>query len=205
MRLRSFSPFANLLLLLCCHQCQALVGNAIPHTSTRMRTRQLLAVAAATYTVRLPKPLGIQFEENVPGQPRGVSVAGLVPGGNAERDGRVLVGDTLVRVSAVSFGGQSALLTLGTGQQYTSFQRDLIPATKLNFDTIMGAIGSNEGRYGYTDVVMELRHTPASVPRPAASRVQRFDGDKADVQWDAARGVTSNGRSTPIRPGKDNF
>ena len=112
----------------------------------------------------------------------------------------------LVRVSAVSFGGQSAIVTLGAGQQYTSFQRDLIPATKLDFDTIMGAIGSNEGRYGYTDVVMEFRHTQASVPRPVAtSRAQRFDVDKADVQWDAARGAVSNGKSTPLRPGKDNF
>ena len=33
----------------------------------------------------------------------------------------------------------------------------------------MAAIGSNEGRYGYTDVVLELAHTDASKPRAVPS------------------------------------
>lgn len=32
----------------------------------------------ATYSVRLPKPLGIVFEESEPGEPQGVVVGGLV-------------------------------------------------------------------------------------------------------------------------------
>ena len=65
---------------------------------------------------------------------------------NAEKDGRILVGDRLTRVSAVSFAGQSALVQLGSGQQYTSFKRELIPVTAMDFDTIMAAIASNDAK-----------------------------------------------------------
>ena len=44
-------------------------------------------------SVTLPVPLGIIFEETEPGSNKGVVVASLVPGGNADLDGRVLVGD----------------------------------------------------------------------------------------------------------------
>ena len=66
-------------------------------------------------------------------------VAGLVEGGNADSDGRILVGDKLVRVSAVQFGGQESLVKLGDGAQFTSVSRNLIPVTKLPFDVIMAA------------------------------------------------------------------
>ena len=144
------------------------------------------------------------FEEVSPGLPEGVVVGGLVEGGAAERDGRVLVGDRLIRVSAVQFGGQESLVKLGDGAQYTSFSRELIPVTTLDFDTIMAAIGSNEGRYGYTDVVLELQHTDDSVPR-AVPQSGASSTDGAKVEWDGARGTTVNGISTPIRPGPDNF
>ena len=140
------------------------------------------------------------------GKPRGVVVAGLVEGGNAELDGRILVGDVLVRVSAVQFGGQSALVTLGTGSQYTKVTRELIPTTGMDFDTVMAAIASNGGQYGYTDVALELQHTAESVPRPAqpaSERATRRDG--SSVEWDGARGTRVNGVSTPIRPSPDNF
>jgi hypothetical protein len=96
-------------------------------------------------------------------------------------------------------------LQIGSGQQFTSTQRELIPCTTLDFETIMSAIASNEGRHGYTDVALELMHTAESVPRAAPTkRTLRQDGP-ADVQWDGARGTVSNGVSTPLRPGKDNF
>ena len=155
-----------------------------------------------SFSVRLARPLGIMFEERTLGKPDGVVVSGLVEGGNAERDGRILVGDRLMRVSAVQFAGQSALVTLGTGTQYTSFKRELIPCGQLDFDTIMAAIASNDGRYGYTDVVLEFMHTDASVPRAAGSS-DRLSGP--DVEWDAAGGTVSNGKSTPLRPAPDSF
>ena len=179
------------------------VASALICLAARCSRHAPAQLAAGSYNVRLAKPLGIMFEEMKPGEAAGVVVAGLVEGGNAERDGRVLVGDRLMRVSAVSFGGQSALVTIGSGQQFTSFSRDLIPCTTLNFETIMSAIQSNEGRYGYTDVVLELMHTDASVQRTAAGERDRLDGQ--DVQWDGARGTTSNGQSTPLRPAPDNF
>ena len=84
-----------------------------------------------------------------------------------------------------------------------SAEQDLIPCTNLDFETIMSAIQSNEGRYGYTDVVLELMHTDASQPRAATGERDRLNGQ--DVQWDGARGTTSNGQSTPLRPSPDNF
>lgn len=41
----------------------------------------------------------------------------------------------------------------------------MIPVGKATFQTIMGAIGSNTGRWGYTDVRLTLRRTANSVPR----------------------------------------
>lgn len=162
-------------------------------------------LVAGTYTVRLAKPLGIMFEEIALAKPEGVVVTGLVEDSNAEKDGRILVGDKLLRVSAVSFGGQKPLVAIGSGSQFTAFSRDLIPCMSLDFETIMGAIRSNEGRYGYTDVVLEFMHTDQSVPRAASSPAghERLTG--REVEWDGARGTVSNGKSTPLRPAPDNF
>ena len=181
-------------------------GVALLAIATRLPPRNVApqCAAAGTYSVRLAKPLGIIFEEVTIGKAEGVVVAGLVEAGNAETDGRILVGDRLMRVSAVFFAGESALVTLGGGSQYTSFKRELIPCTQLDFETIMSAIQSNEGRHGYTDVVLELMHTDASVPRAASGgRSERLEGQ--DVQWDAAGGTVSNGKSTPLRPAPDDF
>ena len=178
----------------------------VPSAHLRCSPSDIQCIGAAAYTVRLVKPLGIMFEENAPGKPEGVSVGGLVEGGNAERDGRILIGDALTRVSAVQFAGQSALVTIGSGQQFTSFSRELIPVSKMDFDTIMSAIGSNEGRYGYTDVVLELQHTDSSVPRAPTQRAERLDTDGSkSTEWDAAGGTKVNGKSTPLRPPPDNF
>lgn len=177
----------------------------VAHRPTRTLPVQA-QLGSSGYRVRLSKPLGILFEEVEVGAAKGVAVAGLVEGGAAELDGRVLVGDKLLRTSAVMFGGDSALLQVG-GKQFTKVSRELIPATSLDFDTIMSAIGSNDGRYGYMDVVLELTHTDASVlrpPRPASERAERREAD-AGAQWDGARGTTVGGRSTPIRAAPDDF
>ena len=192
---------------------------------------------SAVYRVRLPTPLGIRFEEVEQGQAEGVVVAELIETGSAYADGRVLVGDKLVTCSAVTFGGQGALVTVGAGRQFTSWQRELsapggfeptqrkarrscsplhalslvaphptratVPCGKLDFDTIMAALGSNSGRFGYVDIVLELQHTDASVPRAAGRRTRPVD--ESNVEWDAAGGTMVDGKSTPIRPGKDNF
>jgi hypothetical protein len=58
--------------------------------------------------------LGIVFEEVEPGESKGVEVASLVDGGNADLDGRILVGDKLVSVSAVTIDkSNKPLIALG--------------------------------------------------------------------------------------------
>ena len=105
---------------------------------------------AEIYRLKLRTPLGIGFEERTPGEPDGVEVAFLVEGGNAEQDGRICVGDYLLRCSAVILGGEASLVTIGGGSQFTSWERELIPTSKMDFETIMTAIGTNSGRFGYT-------------------------------------------------------
>ena len=75
------------------------------------------------------------------GEAEGVTVADLIEDGNAWKDGRVLVGDRLTKTSAVILGGESALVTVGGGKQYTNWERELVPCTKMDFDSIMAAIG----------------------------------------------------------------
>lgn len=64
------------------------------------------------YEVLLPKPLGIVFEEIQPMLPKGVRVAELVEGGNAEKaetpikEGDVLVGVTGVKVVGAKYERQ---------------------------------------------------------------------------------------------------
>mmetsp|Transcript_23783 Transcript_23783/g.39294 ORF Transcript_23783/g.39294 Transcript_23783/m.39294 type:complete len:209 (+) Transcript_23783:91-717(+) len=201
--------------------CSAICSAAfsVPHRSSqhlaeRSSSSQQLTVCRAQifalegqYTVRLPTPLGIGFEEVAAGQPQGVVIASLVEGGNAFRDGRLLVGDKLIKVSAVVLGGDGALLSVGGGTQYTSWTRELIPCGQMDFDNIMSAIGSNSGRFGYVDAVLVLQHTQESVPRPPlpASERSRLDSDgEGLVDWDWG-GTKNNGISTPIRPKPDNF
>ena len=82
----------------------ALRAPLAPRTPTRFAAAPLDVHRAphpvalvGSYTVRLPKPLGICFEEMSVGKPEGVVVANLVEGGNADLDGRILVGDRLIR------------------------------------------------------------------------------------------------------------
>lgn len=92
------------------------------------------------YEVSLKKPLGIVFEEfdNKPG----VYVKELVEGGNAEKKaGSIQVDDVLIGITAVKVVG-------------AKYERRLIPARKFDFDTMVGAIGSNEERFSCYDVVL---------------------------------------------------
>jgi len=133
-----------------------------------------------------------------------VVVSQLVEGGHADLDGRIWVGDKLVSTSAVVLGGESALLTVGGGSQYTNWKRQLLRATDMQFDEVMAAIGSNSGRFGYIDVLLEFVHTEDSIPRSASSR-NRGSREGVSVDWDGARGTSVGGVSTPIRPRPDDF
>mmetsp|Transcript_36735 Transcript_36735/g.112404 ORF Transcript_36735/g.112404 Transcript_36735/m.112404 type:complete len:253 (-) Transcript_36735:59-817(-) len=94
--------------------------------------------------VALKKPCGIVFEELDPNFPRGVKVLELVEGGNAEASGKIAPEDLLVAVTAVRFVG-------------AKFERNLYDATKMGFDNVVEAIGSNEEKWQCQDVILQFR------------------------------------------------
>jgi hypothetical protein len=100
---------------------------------------EIFNLPKGTYEVIMNKPLGIVFEEIEPG--KGVFVQDLVEGGNAERQGVILKGDILVGVTAVKVIG-------------AKWERRLLPARPFDFDTVIGAISSNEPKWGCDNVVL---------------------------------------------------
>mmetsp|Transcript_9860 Transcript_9860/g.29492 ORF Transcript_9860/g.29492 Transcript_9860/m.29492 type:complete len:168 (-) Transcript_9860:24-527(-) len=101
------------------------------------------------FEVALERPCGIVFEELSGAFPRGVKIVDLVEGGNAAAAGTLEVGDELVALSAVRFSG-------------AKFERNLYDATKMDFDTVVDAIGSNEEKWNCPDVLLQFK-------RPAAA------------------------------------
>lgn len=105
---------------------------------------ELFTLPKGVYEVSLPKPLGIVFEEISESATRkGVVVVDLVEGGNAERLTNIQKGDLLVGMTAVKIVG-------------AKWERRLIPARKFDFDTVVGAIMSNDAKWGCQDVVFML-------------------------------------------------
>jgi len=92
-----------------------------------------------TYEVSLLKPLGIVFEEIEVG--KGLYVQDLVEGGNAAMSGKIRVGDVLIGMTAIKIVG-------------AKYERRLIPARNFDFDTMVGAVESNEKKWGCDDVGM---------------------------------------------------
>jgi hypothetical protein len=105
------------------------------------------------YECRLNVPMGIVFEEIDIG--RGLFVKEIISGGNADRDGTIRVGDVLVGITAVKVVG-------------AKYERRLIPARKFDFDTMVGAVQSNDARYMCQDVILVME-------RPTEA-----DSDKTD-------------------------
>jgi PDZ domain len=100
---------------------------------------EIFNIPKGVYEVCMTKPLGIVFEEIE--ARKGVFVQDLVEGGLAEVQGKVKVGDILVAVTAVKIVG-------------AKYERRLIPARKFDFDTAVGAIGSNQPKWGCNDVML---------------------------------------------------
>merc|ERR1719221_662265 len=99
---------------------------------------EIFNMPSGLYEVSLTKPLGIVFEEMDGG---GVFVTDLVEGGLAQRQGKVKVGDVLVGLTTVKIVG-------------AKWERRLIPARTFDFDTTVGAISSNDYKWGCDDVVL---------------------------------------------------
>lgn len=102
---------------------------------------ELFSLPKGCYEVDLMKPLGIIFEEIEIG--KGLYVQDLVEGGNAELSGQVKIGDRLVAITAVKVVG-------------AKFERRMIPCRGFDFDTMVGAIESNDPKWGCESVVMFL-------------------------------------------------
>jgi hypothetical protein len=63
---------------------------------------------------------------------------------NAAACGGIEPGDVLVATTGVIVKG-------------ACFERQLVPTQKMDFDTIMSAIGSNEQKWGCEDVVLQFK------------------------------------------------
>lgn len=100
---------------------------------------EVFTLPKGVYEVGLAKPLGIVFEEIEAG--KGVFVQDLVEGGSAESQGIIQPGDVLVAITATKIVG-------------AKYERRLIPARSFDFDTVVGAIESNEPKWDCYNVVM---------------------------------------------------
>ena len=107
------------------------------------------------FEISMTKPLGIIFEEIEAG--KGVFVQELVEGGLAEVQGKVKPGDVLVGITAIKVVG-------------AKWERRLIPARSFDFDTVVGAIGSNEAKWGCNDVILMFERPEEADP----SEVDKF-------------------------------
>jgi hypothetical protein len=129
------------------------------------------------YEVSMTKPLGIIFEEIETGS--GVFVQDLVEDGLADIQGMIAPDDILIGITAIKVVGgkeydleNSILVRTPIFCRKIPFslnrishcyfpisilakwERRMIPARKFDFDTTVGAIGSNEPKWSCNDVVL---------------------------------------------------
>jgi len=113
------------------------------------------------YEVGLTKPLGIVFEEMDDG--KGLYVLDLVEGGIAERMGKTIQkGDLLVGITAVKIVG-------------AKWERRLIPARNFDFDTMVGAIGSNDPKWGCDNVICMFERPGIADPEKTDEFLEFFE------------------------------
>ena len=124
------------------------------------------------YEIELMKPLGIAFVEGEKGDAKdalhgGVEVDYLVEGGSADLSGKIKPGDVLLATTACM--GRDG-----------KFERKVIPSRYLDFDTIMGAIGSNEPKFSKrrkNDVILQFARPSAKYENTG----DPYDGGKRGV------------------------
>jgi hypothetical protein len=121
---------------------------------------EIFSLPKGCYEVDLDKPLGIIFEELEIG--KGLFVQELVEGGNAERSGKVKVGDNLVAITAVKIVG-------------AKYERRLIPCRKFDFDTMVGAIKSNDQKWGCDGVVLLVERPDEADPAKVDKFLEFFE------------------------------
>ncbi len=106
----------------------------------------------------MKQPLGIVLAEDVAN--RRVVVEEILPGGNADKLGRIAVGDVLVGCSAVTLKEakmSGSFEKEGYGARpYDNWTEVWISTEGLEFDTVMAALGSNNPRWGIFNIELEL-------------------------------------------------
>lgn len=128
---------------------------------------ELFVHPKGVYELKLPKPCGILFEEIEVG--KGVYVAGVVEGGNADRQGMIKEGDVLVGVTAIRVSG-------------AKFERRLLPARNWGFDLVVNAIGSNEMKWGCENVIL-LVERPGECDSAATDKFMEYYEPPKDCPW----------------------
>ena len=130
---------------------------------------EMFELPKGVYEISLTKPLGIVFEEIEAGN-NGVYVVDLVEGGNADRlGGKIQKGDILIALTAVKISG-------------AKWERRLIPAMEFDFDTVVGAIGSNDEKWGCTDVILQFQRPGEFDPDQVKSYLEFFN-PPSDSPW----------------------
>jgi|AntRauTorckE5430_2_1112549.scaffolds.fasta_scaffold03771_5 hypothetical protein len=132
---------------------------------------ELFKIPKGVYEFSMLKPLGIIFEEIQIG--KGVVVQDLVEGGNAESMGVLQPGDILLAVTAIKVVG-------------AKWERRLIPAKDLSFDTVVGAIGSNEQKWGCEDVVLQFLRPDEVEDMTKVDEYLSFFNPPGDSAWRTA-------------------
>ena len=119
------------------------------------------------YEVNLRRPLGIVFEEIELG--KGLYVKELVEDGYAALEGSVQVNDVLVGITAVKIVG-------------AKYERRMIPTRNFDFDTMVGAVSSNEPKWGCNGVVL-LFERPGEANSEEVDAFMNFFEPPFDNPW----------------------
>jgi len=128
---------------------------------------EIFNLPKGVYEISLASPLGIIFEEIEIG--KGVFVQDLVEGGAAERQGKIQKGDVLVGVTGIKVIG-------------AKWERRLLPARPFSFDTAVGAISSNEGKWGCQDTVLMFER-PGEADPAKTDEFMLFFNPPGDSPW----------------------
>ena len=132
---------------------------------------ELFNFPSGVYEVELQKPLGIIFEEIELG--RCLRVQDLVDGGNAAAQGVVEKDDVLVGITATKVVG-------------AKYERRLIPCRGFSFDTMIGAIESNQPRFG-CDTVILVFERPSQASQAQTDDFMAFFEPPFDNPWKQAQ------------------
>ncbi|KAJ9523867.1 hypothetical protein QJQ45_020069 [Haematococcus lacustris] len=129
------------------------------------------------YTLTLRKPVGIAFAQKAVGEPgelsalvhHAVLVDEVIPGGIADKTGRVRVGDILTRCSAVVLkaGTEGQFEREGYGQRpYDNFSKVMFDCRGQDFKSVMAALKSNNSRWGIMDVTLVFTRNGGAAEQP---------------------------------------